>query len=241
VGPGEYSGGYDRQVPPDLHDLGGAATGPAHDVGQFWYYFDDERWVWSDEVARIHGYQSADEVAPTTELLLQHKYPADRPRMRDLIHRMQTTKEPFSSTHRIVTVDGRTVPVMMIADIMLGEGDERIGTTGYYVVLADHLPPDVEGTDVHHAVHEQVEEVLYHRAAIEQAKGVLKFVYRLTDEQAFDLLRWRSQGTNTKIRDLAASICDRLPTVSLPPEVRKQLDHILLTAHESVDTDPSAR
>ena len=28
-------------------------------VGRFWFYFADERWEWSPEVADIHGYPPA--------------------------------------------------------------------------------------------------------------------------------------------------------------------------------------
>lgn len=41
------------------------------------------------------------------------------------------------------------------------------------------------------------------RAAIEQAKGVLIAAYGISAERAFDVLVWRSQETNLKVRDLA--------------------------------------
>jgi hypothetical protein len=46
-------------------------------VGSFRFWFAGERWEWSDEVARMHGYEPGS-VAPTTKLLLSHKHPDDR-------------------------------------------------------------------------------------------------------------------------------------------------------------------
>ncbi|NMO01834.1 hypothetical protein HH308_11490 [Gordonia sp. TBRC 11910] len=34
------------------------------DVGQLWYSFDDDHWEWSDEVARMRRYTSADAGEP---------------------------------------------------------------------------------------------------------------------------------------------------------------------------------
>src|SRR6478609_7182477 len=59
---------------------GGGANvriGAPHRVGGFLYHRNGDRWEWSDEVARIHGYEP-DQVAPTTELMLSHKHPDDR-------------------------------------------------------------------------------------------------------------------------------------------------------------------
>ncbi|WP_019928964.1 ANTAR domain-containing protein [Nocardia sp. BMG111209] len=45
---------------------------------------------------------------------------------------------------------------------------------------------------------DEVPEVVAARAVIEQAKGILMFVYWISAEQAFGVLRWRSQDTNTR-------------------------------------------
>jgi hypothetical protein len=46
-------------------------------VGAFRFWFVGQRWEWSDEVARMHGYEPG-AVVPTTKLLLSHKHPDDR-------------------------------------------------------------------------------------------------------------------------------------------------------------------
>jgi len=48
-------------------------------IGTFRFWFVGERWEWSDEVARMHGYEPGD-VEPTTQLLLSHKRPRRRAR-----------------------------------------------------------------------------------------------------------------------------------------------------------------
>ena len=52
-------------------------------VGSFHFWFAGERWDWSDEVARMHGYEPGS-VVPTTKLLLSHKHPEDRAHVQDL-------------------------------------------------------------------------------------------------------------------------------------------------------------
>ncbi|NMO02988.1 ANTAR domain-containing protein [Gordonia sp. TBRC 11910] len=216
-------------------ELPGTADAASFDVGQFWYSFDDDHWEWSDEVARMHGYTSAADVTPTTTLMLAHKHPDDKVRVEELIARIRTTREPFSSSHRLITCSGATLPVLVVADVETDDAGEPIGTTGYYIALSDHEAlaeaADVVHDELRRTVHEQVEEALARRLAIEQAKGVLKLIYRLDDQQAFELLKWRSQATNVKLRDLAEAICETLPTIELPSAARTQFDHVLLTAH----------
>ena len=70
---------------------------------------------------------------------------------------------------------------------------------------------------------------------IEQAKGVLMMTYGISAERAFDILVWRSQVTNTKLRRLAIQIVDDFTTqLHVPAGIRERADHLLLTAHERV-------
>jgi GAF domain-containing protein len=48
------------------------------------------------------------------------------------------------------------------------------------------------------------------RAVIEQAKGILMAVHRCSADDAFDLLRLRSQAENRKLRSVAADIVDEV-------------------------------
>jgi len=79
-----------------------------------------------------------------------------------------------------------------------------------------------------------------HRADIEQAKGMLMLVHGMDDPQAaFELLRWRSQETNTKLRVLARQVVADFVGVSgretLPTQTT--YDKLFLTAHLRIDSD----
>ena len=56
------------------------------------------------------------------------------------------------------------------------------------------------------AITEAVDDICDRRAVIEQVKGVVMCVYGLDADAAFELLRWRSQDNNVKLRDLARQL-----------------------------------
>jgi hypothetical protein len=73
------------------------------------------------------------------------------------------------------------------------------------------------------------------RAVIEQAKGAVMLVYGLDADEAFAILRVRSQETNTKLRVLAANVAAELPSIGVPAvsgALRDRVDRMLSTAHE---------
>ncbi|MFE3260076.1 ANTAR domain-containing protein [Nocardia sp. NPDC059091] len=100
------------------------------------------------------------------------------------------------------------------------------------------MPKEWTGTLIraeHDALEARMPQVVEARAVIEQAKGVLMRMYRINDEQAFKLLVWRSQETNTKLRALAEQLLRELPTVPpAEPGTVSAFDHILLTLHERI-------
>nr|WP_246124237.1 PAS and ANTAR domain-containing protein [Nocardia bhagyanarayanae] len=198
-------------------------------AGEFRFSFADQRWEWSDEVARMHGYEPG-AVEPTTELLLSHKHPDDRELVESVIAKVVDTGEPFCSRHRIIDAEGREHPVIVIGDYQTDENGVVIGTAGYYIDLTDAL--EGERRDV---VEDLLPELIESRAAIEQAKGVLSLVYAVSADQAFSILRWRSQHTNTKLRDLAQRLVLDAQTIDADRSgLRTRFDHVLLTAHERV-------
>ena len=71
---------------------------------------------------------------------------------------------------------------------------------------------------------------------IEQVKGILMIVYRIDADAAFDLLKWRSQAANIKLRVLADQLLADFRALNyddtLPP--RPVFDPLLLTAHNRV-------
>jgi AmiR/NasT family two-component response regulator len=67
------------------------------------------------------------------------------------------------------------------------------------------------------------------RAVIEQAKGVLMAAYGINAVRAFEILVWRSQETNIKLRELALRFMAAISASHLSPESRRTVDHTLLT------------
>lgn len=186
-------------------------------VGRFRFFLDGQRWEWSDAVARMHGYEPG-QVEPTTELLLQHKHPEDRERVAAVLERVLNGK-PFSSRHRIVDTAGRTHCVVVAGDCMVDDAGAVIGTSGFYVDVTDSLHSDI--TNV-------LEAVADARARIEQAKGILMAAYGISAERAFEILVWRSQETNLKVRELAARFLAAV-TGTASADTRAHVDHALLT------------
>lgn len=201
-------------------------------VGAFRFWFVGQRWEWSDDVARMHGYRPGT-VVPTTELLLSHKHPDDRQHVQELLDYALHHGGSFSSRHRFIDTSGREHSVIVIADRMHNEQGAVVGTEGYYIDLSEAV--DLARKS---ALDAALPELFEARAAIEQAKGVLMLVYRIDADQAFRLLQWRSQQTNTKLRALAAQIVAEIDTVEYRPDtLRRQFDHLLLTVHQRVPSE----
>ncbi|WP_196771337.1 PAS and ANTAR domain-containing protein [Mycobacterium intracellulare] len=186
-------------------------------VGRFRFFLEGHRWEWSDAVARMHGYKPG-QVQPTTELLLQHKHPEDRERVAAVLERVMKGK-PFSSRHRIIDTAGRTHCVVVAGDRMLDDAGALAGTSGFYVDVTDSLHTDI--TNVLSAVADA-------RARIEQAKGVLMVAYGISAERAFDILVWRSQESNLKVRDVAGRFLDAVAS-KVSAETQSHVDQALLT------------
>jgi hypothetical protein len=96
-------------------------------VGSFRFWFAGERWEWSDEVARMHGYEPGS-VAPTTKLMLSHKHPDDLEDVRDLLHHALHSGESFSSRHRFIDTAGDVHDAIVVADRLLDEVGAVLGT-----------------------------------------------------------------------------------------------------------------
>ncbi|MBI3692153.1 MAG: ANTAR domain-containing protein [Mycolicibacterium aromaticivorans] len=195
-------------------------------IGRFRYFFAEDRWEWSDEVANMHGYEPGT-ITPTTELVLSHKHPEDRDKLLALLQRIRRTREPFSSRHRIRDRHGRTHHVAVVGSQLRNDAGDIIGSEGFYIDLSGDLRTAQE------QVSNEVEDIAARRSPIDQAKGMLMMVYSISADAAFDLLRWRSQETNVKLRDLAYQIVTDFQGAphdgDLPP--RSVYDELLMTAH----------
>ncbi len=202
-----------------------ADAGFGDTVGYTRLYFADQSWEWSPQVARLHGYEPGS-VTPTTELIMSHKHPDDLPHVEQVLKQVQQSLRPWSSRHRIIDTHGAVREVVVVGSHLRDEHGEIIGTEGFYV---DVTPVD-NSTD---QITAALAEITANRAEIEQAKGMLMLIYRIDADAAFDLLRWRSQETNTKLRPLAEQIATEIAALDygdvLPDRV--VFDRLLLTAH----------
>jgi ANTAR domain len=135
-----------------------------------------------------------------------------------------------SARHRIIDVQGRIHDVIVVAELLRDDGGEVIGTNGFYVDVT--FPPEERESFISDAV----AEIAANRAVIEQVKGILMIVYRIDADTAFDLLKWRSQAANIKLRVLAEQLLADFRALNyddtLPP--RPVFDQLLLTAHNRV-------
>src|ERR1700758_2245808 len=191
-------------------------------VGAFRFYFDDQRWEWSEQVQRMHGYEPGT-ITPTTELMLSHKHPEDREQIEQTLDTIRRTGQPLSSRHRIIDTSGKVRSVIVVGE-GLHDGQGRVvGTQGFYI---DTTPDEREQQDQMAA---QLAIIAENRAGIEQAKGVLMAAYGIEPTRAFEILVWRSQETNIKIRELASRFMAAVSARHLSPESRSQIDHALLT------------
>ncbi|MGW4371328.1 PAS and ANTAR domain-containing protein [Nocardia takedensis] len=196
-------------------------------TGAFRFWFADQRWEWSDEVAALHGYNHG-EVTPTTELLLAHKHPEDRDEVADTLDTVVRTGLPFSSRHRIIDTAGQLRHVLVVGDQLHDPDGAVVGTAGFYIDVTDTVT-----AERHETIGGELAEVITAREAIDLAKGAMIAVYGITADQAFAVLKWRSQETNTKLRTLAENLIAGLTDFGgAETHTRTRFDHLLLTAHD---------
>ena len=189
----------DDVVPPALADLL-AALGPGdpQPVGRFRVDVATDTWWWSDEVYEMHGFAPG-EVVPTTALVLSHKHPEDRERVASELAQAARTGEPFGSMHRIVDATGRTRTLAVAAQgRRLDGGVTWSAVVGYFVDLttAHQEAARREATASIRAADAS-------RSVIEQAKGVLMTTLAIGPDDAFEVLRRRSNDANVPVRELA--------------------------------------
>ncbi len=181
----------------------------------------------------MHGYEPGT-VEPTTKLLLSHKHPDDRAHVQELLDYALQSEGSFSSRHRFVDTAGNVHDAIVVADRMLDDAGAVVGTAGYYIDLTNTFDETRHETR-REVLDTALPDLFENRAAIEQAKGVLMLVYRVSAEQAFRVLQWRSQETNVKLRVLAKQLLEEIATLPMPTAaVQSQFDHVLLTVHERV-------
>lgn len=192
-------------------------SGAPQRVGRFRFLLDGQRWEWSDAVARMHGYEPGT-VQPTTELLLQHKHPEDREQVAAVLD-LVLGGQPFSSRHRIIDTAGHTHLVIVVGDLLRDDQGTVTGTSGFYIDVTEAQQSEITA---------MMSDIAASRSLIEQAKGVLMAAYGVSAQRAFEILVWRSQETNTKLREFAAQFLEAI-SGKVPPTGLTYVDQALLT------------
>ncbi len=199
-------------------------------AGWFRFHFDDERWEWSPEVQALHGYQPGTAATPSTDLVLSHKHPQDRDHVAAMLKEIKHRQQAFSTRHRIVDTAGQTHHVIVVADRLTDDSGAVVGTAGFYVDVSPVADRDEQRINV------AIAEIAENRAVIEQAKGMLMVVYGVDADAAFELLRWRAQDANVKLRLLAEQIVEDFVTLAQREQTptRSAYDNVLLTADRRI-------
>lgn len=112
-----------------------------------------------------------------------------------------------------------TMPERRLTAMTDTESGRVIGTEGFYVEVTESVQSDVT---------KAMSRVVESRALIEQAKGVLMVTYGVDADRAFDILRWRSQATQVKLKTVAAEFVNALMRQGLSSECTSAVDRLLV-------------
>ena len=197
-------------------------------VGRFRYITRDDRWEWSNELARMYGYE-AGSVRPTTELLLTHQHPDDRPLLAELIDRVRRYGMAFGNRVRIIDTRGETRVVVVVGNPIYDGKGAMAGASGFYVDITEQFYADVQKQ-----LTDSVTEVNARRAVINQALGILMVRHGIDADAAFQLMTRMSQESNTKLRTIAGRLvaATALEDESLD-DAADRVDRVLRTAQDS--------
>jgi PAS domain S-box-containing protein len=201
--------------------------GQAQSVGRFKYFINEERWEWSDEVQRIHGYEHGEMPTPSTETVLSHKHPDDYSHVVGALEDTRRSKAAFSTRYRMIDKQGKEHRITVVGDLMYDDAGAVLGTQGFVIDVSS-----AEAT-YQQRVSDGIAYAVDRRAAIEQAKGMIGVVYGLDEAAAFELLVWLSQRSNIKLRTLAERLVIRFRELSSPAlPVRGVYDNALMSLSE---------
>ncbi|MBE7159700.1 MAG: ANTAR domain-containing protein [Williamsia herbipolensis] len=200
-------------------------------AGAFRYVLADSRWELSASLTALldgAGAPREDETSAPTTPVDSTAGPLDTADIRAAMERLAAAGRPSATRHRIT--DRANVPrhVVIVGDRVTTDDGAVVGVSGYVVDVTTVFDEALENLDA------EVSDFVEHRSVIEQAKGMMMLAYGFGDRHAYDVLAWRSQHTNTKVRVLAAAVVRDVPSsVTLGDSDRAAFDNILLTAHEN--------
>ncbi|MFJ7902807.1 GAF and ANTAR domain-containing protein [Streptomyces sp. NPDC096198] len=177
----------------------------------------------------LHG-RRVETLAPTDQLVIDSDqlqealgegpcFDAARSRQGERLFRIHdlTHEEPRWPAY---APQARTLGIGSMMGFLLYTDDEDLGALNLYShragafngasetvgwLLASHAAVAFSAA----RTHAQMEQAVATRHTIGEAIGILMGARRLTEEQAFDVLRRYSQQTNTKLRDVAVKVCEQ--------------------------------
>ena len=202
---------------------------PNDPVGAYRYDVRTEVWTWTPEVYAMHGVDPA--LTPTSELLEQHRHPEDPESVVGLVRSLGAGGERFSLLHRVVRADGDVRELVAVGEADAAPDGTVAAVAGFYVDLSEGLTKRLS-----HAADAAVRAAVEHRAAIEQAKGVLSLAYGLTDEEAISLLRAVSSRRNIRLSLLAERLCAAVRDGAASTQaLRRRMDDVLSAVSRADD------
>ena len=104
-------------------------------LGWFRFSFLDDRWAWSPQVERLHGYRPGT-TAPSTLLLLSHVHLDDYQQMAATLRDVRRDHQPFTSRHRVVDTADQVHDVVLIGTPFHDTRGAVVGMHGFYVDLS---------------------------------------------------------------------------------------------------------
>ena len=161
--------------------------------------------------------------------MLAHKHPEDREQIAHRLTEIRDNHQSFSSRHRIIATDGSVRHVIVVADTADASG-VAVGTQGFYVDVTPTEHSDRERMSARNPPRSPRIGPSSSRPG--HADGRL----RITADAAFDLLRWRSQDANVKLRRLAEQVVSDFVGLVQREEspTRAAYDNLLLTADRRI-------
>ncbi|WP_170315475.1 PAS and ANTAR domain-containing protein [Nakamurella deserti] len=176
---------------------------PGPPFGRFSHDVRTRRTVWTDRTYGIYGFGPG-EVVPTLDLMSSHVHPEDRPRWDAAVAGSLQTGATFCEWLRLVDTRRKVRTVLAVGYAAGAAGGVSV-VSGFVVDLTAGLRRHREQETTRAVI-----DAAATRDLIEQAKGMMMVIFDLTEAQAFDLLRWHSSHNNIKLRDVAATLVERL-------------------------------
>jgi hypothetical protein len=158
-------------------------------VGRFFYRYDTDTWT--------VGHRR-----PHARLRTRSGRTDDLAKVKGLLK----SAAPFSSRHRIRTVNGDIRKVVVVGAGVTDADRQVVGTRGFYIDITEATHSEIQQT-----VSDEISAIVAHREVIERAKGMLMLLYHLDVDAAFEVLKWRSQELNIRLHRVAAKLIADCP------------------------------